>query len=208
MAVYACTSTLVNVKAVTRERNPRGQGERLRADLLDAATALIAETGSIEGLSLRGAAKRAGVSPMAVYNHFADKDALVAATVEHCWAEFQAAVGDAAVADEPSARLRQMGEAYVRFATERPAAYAVLFSGAPVLPDAVVGIGMSSFDDLVAVVQEVLDAKGDDRNATFVAVQVHTWVHGIVTLAACAPQEKWPGTAPLLDDLLVRLGLD
>jgi AcrR family transcriptional regulator len=144
---------------------------------------------------------------MAVYNHFADKDALVAATVQHCWTKFQTAVGDAAVDEDPSTRLRQMGEAYVRFATEQPAEYAVLFSGAPVLPDQVVGIGMSAFDDLVAVVQEVLDANGDPRDATFVAVQVHTWVHGIVTLAACAPPEKWPGTEPLLDDLLVRLGL-
>jgi AcrR family transcriptional regulator len=201
------TSTLVNVKAVTRERNPRGQGERLRADLLRAAVALIAETGSIDGLTLRGAAKRAGVSPMAVYNHFADKDALVAATVQHCWTKFQTAVGDAAVDEDPSTRLRQMGEAYVRFATEQPAEYAVLFSGAPVLPDQVVGIGMSAFDDLVAVVRDVLAANGEDRDPTFVAVQVHTWVHGIVTLAACAPQEHWPGTEPLLDEVMTRLGL-
>ena len=195
------------MKAVTRARNPRGQGERLRVDLLDAAVALIAETGSIEGLSLRGAAKRAGVSPMAVYNHFADKDALVEATVEHCWDQFRAAVGLAAVGDDPSDRLRRMGEAYVRFAIEQPGEYAVLFSPAPLLPDRVVGIGMSAFDDLVALVAEVLDAKGDDRDPTFVAVQVHTWVHGIVTLAACAPQQVWPGTDPLLDDLLIRLGL-
>ena len=73
------------MKAVTRERNPRGQGERLRVDLIDAAVDLIAETGSVDGVSLRAAAKRAGVSPMAVYNHFADKDALLVAAVEHCW---------------------------------------------------------------------------------------------------------------------------
>jgi DNA-binding transcriptional regulator YbjK len=49
------------VKAVTRERNPRGQGDRLRVDLLEAAVELIAETGSVQGVSLRAAAKRAGV---------------------------------------------------------------------------------------------------------------------------------------------------
>jgi AcrR family transcriptional regulator len=144
---------------------------------------------------------------MAVYNHFADKDALVRATVEHCWEQFRAAVGQAAVGDDPSARLRAMGDAYVRFGLEQPGEYAVLFSPAPVLPDPVVGIGMSAFDDLVSVIRDVLDANGDDRDPAFVAVEVHTWVHGIVTLAACAPQEHWPGTEPLLDEVMLRLGL-
>ena len=91
------------MKAVTRERNPRGQGDRLRADLLDATVDLIAETGSVDGVSLRAAAKRAGVSPMAVYNHFEDKDALLEAAVEHCWDEFQAALAEAMVDPDPAA---------------------------------------------------------------------------------------------------------
>ena len=195
------------MKAVTRERNPRGQGERLRVDLIDAAVDLIAETGSVDGVSLRAAAKRAGVSPMAVYNHFADKDALLVAAVEHCWDEFQAAIAVTLDEPEPSARLRAAGDAYVRFALEHPGRYAVMFSGTRNLPERAVPIGMSAFDTLVAMVADILDARHDGRDPAFVAVQVHTWIHGMVSLLGCAPDGPWPSTDTLLDDLMVRLGL-
>ncbi|MET0665486.1 MAG: TetR/AcrR family transcriptional regulator [Acidimicrobiales bacterium] len=195
------------MKAVTRERNPRGQGERLRVDLIDAAVDLIAETGSVDGVSLRAAAKRAGVSPMAVYNHFADKDALLVAAVEHCWDEFQAAIAATLDEPEPSARLRAAGDAYVRFALEHPGRYAVMFSGTRNLPERAVPIGMSAFDTLVAMVADILDARHDGRDPAFVAVQVHTWIHGMVSLLGCAPDGPWPSTDALLDDLMVRLGL-
>ncbi|MET0160588.1 MAG: TetR/AcrR family transcriptional regulator [Acidimicrobiales bacterium] len=195
------------MKAVTRERNPRGQGERLRVDLIDAAVDLIAETGSVDGVSLRAAAKRAGVSPMAVYNHFADKDALLVAAVEHCWDEFQAAIAVTLDVPEPSARLRAAGDAYVRFALDHPGRYAVMFSGTRNLPERAVPIGMSAFDTLVAMVADILDARHDGRDPAFVAVQVHTWIHGMVSLLGCAPDGPWPSTDALLDDLMVRLGL-
>ena len=195
------------MKAVTRERNPRGQGERLRVDLIDAAVDLIAETGSVDGVSLRAAAKRAGVSPMAVYNHFADKDALLVAAVEHCWDEFQAAIAVTLDEPEPSARLRAAGDAYVRFALEHPGRYAVMFSGTRNLPERAVPIGMSAFDTLVAMVADILDARHDGRDPAFVAVLVHTWIHGMVSLLGCAPDGPWPSTDTLLDDLMVRLGL-
>ena len=195
------------MKAVTRERNPRGQGERLRVDLIDAAVELIAETGSVDGVSLRAAARRAGVSPMAVYNHFADKDALLVAAVEHCWDEFQAAIAATLDEPEPSARLRAAGDAYVRFALEHPGRYAVMFSGTRNLPERAVPIGMSAFDTLVAMVADILDARHDGRDPAFVAVQVHTWIHGMVSLLGCAPDGPWPSTDTLLDDLMVRLGL-
>ena len=195
------------MKAVTRERNPRGQGDRLRVDLLDATVDLIADAGSVDGVSLRAAAKRAGVSPMAVYNHFEDKDALLEAAVEHCWQEFQGALAEAMVDPDPVVRLRAAGAAYVRFALERPGQYAVMFSGTANLPERPEAIGMSAFDDLVAMVAEILDANDDDRDPTFVALQVHTWIHGIVTLVACAPEMAWPPMDALLDDLMVRLGL-
>lgn len=195
------------MKAVTRERNPRGQGERLRVDLIDAAVDLIAETGSVDGVSLRAAAKRAGVSPMAVYNHFADKDALLVAAVEHCWDEFQAAIAATLDEPEPSARLRAAGDAYVRFALEHPGRYAVMFSGTRNLPERAAPIGMSAFDTLVAMVADILDLHHDGRDPAFVAVQVHTWIHGMVSLLGCAPDGPWPSTDALLDDLMVRLDL-
>lgn len=196
------------MKAVTRERNPRGQGDRLRADLLDATVDLIAESGSVDGVSLRAAAKRAGVSPMAVYNHFADKDALLDAAVEHCWDRFQEAVDLRLGTDDPSAQLRGAGSRYLRFALDQPGTYAVLFSSQGGLPERTAPIGMSAFDALVALVAEILDALDDDRDPTFVALEVHTWIHGIASLMGCAPEMPWPEREALLDEIIVRLGLD
>ena len=60
-----------------RPRNARGQGAQLRDDLLDATLAGLAVTGDPEDVSIRGVAKTTGVSPTAVYQHFADRDALI-----------------------------------------------------------------------------------------------------------------------------------
>ena len=51
-------------ESVPRTRNPRGEGDRLRGELLDAATDLMAETGDIAKVSLRAIAARAGVGDL------------------------------------------------------------------------------------------------------------------------------------------------
>lgn len=111
-----------------RPRSPRGEGERLRATLLDVATQMLSEVHDIDRLSIRGVTARAGVSPTALYIHFADKDALVEAIKQRCFTALrewvEAAGRDAA---DPRARLMTMGQAYLAFARERPGWYAVCF---------------------------------------------------------------------------------
>ena len=166
----------------------------------------MAETG--EAVSLRAIAARAGVSPTAVYRHFDDHLDLLRAAVLYCWSEFDSALTTAMAADpDPHARFRNTGEAYVRFAMEQPGKYQVLFANRI---DLGMGsaVGMTSFDSLVAMVAEVLDAIGDDREPFFVAVQVHTWIHGMVDLYSRNPGMKWPSIQALLDDFPARLGLE
>ena len=63
---------------MARARNPRGTGEKLRAELLDAADALLVESGDPAKVTVRGVAATVGVAPNAVYLHFADREALLA----------------------------------------------------------------------------------------------------------------------------------
>ena len=49
-----------------RQRNPRGTGERLRDELIDAAVRVLAARGDTERLSIRAVAAEAQVSPPAV----------------------------------------------------------------------------------------------------------------------------------------------
>jgi AcrR family transcriptional regulator len=95
----------------------------LRAALIDAAETLLDAGGDI---SLREAARMAGVSPTAAYRHFADKDALLAALAVRGFREFGLALGEAA-ARNPGHELAARGRAYIRFALARPGRFRLMF---------------------------------------------------------------------------------
>jgi AcrR family transcriptional regulator len=191
-----------------RERNPRGHGDHLRIELLDAAAELMAEKGDVDAISLRAIAARAGVSPTAVYRHFDDHLDLLRAAVVYCWEEFERALveSDAGLTD-PYDRLRASGDAYVRFAMEQSGKYHVLFSNKIDVQFEGTPVGVSTFEMLVDKVATILQAREDDRDPRFVAVQVHTWMHGIVDLIGRHGDFEWPPPEVLLTDLQERLGL-
>src|SRR5271165_2056297 len=108
-------------------RGPRHQPKRyhhgdLRRVLIDAALDLV-EAGGAEGLSVREAARRAGVSPGAPFRHFESRAALMTAVAEEAQRRFRAEI-DAALADAPAgdplARFRSFGRAYLRWAMRNP----------------------------------------------------------------------------------------
>jgi len=205
-----------------RQRYARGEGDRLRSDLLEAATELMAEHGTIDGISLRAVARRAGVSPTAVYRHFDDHLDLLRESVAQSWKHFYEIMLEAAdSSDDPYEAFQAAGGAYVRFAMEHQGEYRVLFSNrihldmsdvelphSMVPPDGVNDAGMSAFQVLVGPISAILDRNDDDRDPFFVAVQVHTWIHGMVDLMGCHPDAPWPAIDPLLEGLTAALGLD
>lgn len=83
----------------TRPRNRRGQGERLREEICEAAQGMLDELGDDEALSLRAVAREVGIAATSVYLHFADRDALVLAVLER----FQRQTAEAADAAEATA---------------------------------------------------------------------------------------------------------
>ena len=95
----------------------------LPAALLRAAGRTLEKRG-IGALSLREAARHAGVSHNAPYRHFPDREALLVALA----AEGFAMLGER-LRGQPG---RAMGEAYVRFALEQPQRFRLMFGG--VLP--------------------------------------------------------------------------
>lgn len=100
----------------------------LRAALLDAAVALLAEHG-VAGLSLRDCARRAGVSHAAPYRHFASKEALLAAIASQGFGWlYDAGVAAMAPHTDPVVRLDAYGHAYVRFALAHPQHFRLMFT--------------------------------------------------------------------------------
>ena len=102
----------------------------LRRVLIDAAMDLVGEGGA-DAVSVREAARRAGVSPGAPFRHFASRDALMAAVAEEAQRRFRAEI-DATLAkvpvDDPLARFRALGLAYMRWAIKNPTHFEVISS--------------------------------------------------------------------------------
>ena len=99
----------------------------LRQALIDAALELVREGGG-EAVSVREAARRAGVSPGAPFRHFPTRTALMTAVAEESMRRFRAQI-DAALVEEPAEqplrRLRAITLAYLRWAMRNPAYFEV-----------------------------------------------------------------------------------
>ncbi|WP_424810776.1 TetR/AcrR family transcriptional regulator [Roseococcus sp. YIM B11640] len=97
----------------------------LRAALIEAGETLL-DAGGDGAVSLREAARMAGVSATAAYRHFADKDALLAALAVRGFRAFGQALGEAAAGTKGNPLYAQ-GRAYVRFALARPGRFRLMF---------------------------------------------------------------------------------
>jgi len=198
----------MSTTARRRKRNPRGEGERLRAALIDACGELLLERGTADGLSIRAVTARAGVSPTALYLHFADLDELLRTVCDEAFEELVAFLVEAASHEDgdPRRTLRAMGRAYIDFADQRPGLYRILFATparglAP--PEGGEDPGIAAFDALVAATRGCV-ARGVDAEAA--AVQLWTGLHGYVALRSVMPKVKpglpWPAPDEFLDGLL------
>lgn len=115
----------------------------LREALVEAGLQLLEEMDRAD-LSLRELARRVGVSANAVYHHFANKEALLAALAAEGFRRLGQAQlnppASAASAAAPSAKgagngpvvrspLHQAGLAYVRFAIDHPGLFRLMYGG-------------------------------------------------------------------------------
>jgi AcrR family transcriptional regulator len=107
---------------------PRYHHGDLRAALLRAGEEELAEKG-YAGFTLRGTAKRAGVSHAAPAHHFRDSGALLTALAARGFARLTAAMrkAQAAAPSDPAAQLVASGIGYLRFGLANPALLQLMF---------------------------------------------------------------------------------
>ncbi|GAA1793834.1 TetR/AcrR family transcriptional regulator [Leucobacter iarius] len=96
----------------------------LRTALLDAASEML-EAG--EPFSLRAVARRAEVSQTAPYRHFADREALESALAVRGFHELRERLSLTGAPADSEDELVGFAVAYVRFALDRPALFALMF---------------------------------------------------------------------------------
>jgi AcrR family transcriptional regulator len=172
--------------APSRKRPDRYHHGDLRRALLQAAVRTIQREG-VDGLTLRGVGSTLGVSRTALYRHFTDKAALLAAVAAE---GFRMLREQTAQAWEDGGRglrgFEAMGAAYVRFAVSHPSHYRVMFgadvSGAEHAQLAEEGGGaFRVLVDALTSLQEQKLARRDDTR--LMALYVWATVHGVAMLA-------------------------
>ncbi len=180
-----------------------------RSRLIAAAVDLMVEHGSVDKVSLRSVAAGAGVSPTAVYRHFAGHEELLTSTTIWCWERFDEAVnGATADVEDPVEMLRAQCLAYLEFAQHQPGIYRVIFSNVGAVGTVRDDVGLPIFAKLVGTVRAALEAKGDDRKPLVVALEVFSWVHGIADLRLVSVGLPFPTIDAQVESLVLSLRLD
>jgi AcrR family transcriptional regulator len=186
-----------------RRRNPRGQGDRLRSDIIEAASRLLADP-TAPPLTLRGVARAAGVAATSVYLHFDDTEALILAIADRHFGELvkaQQAACDAAAT--PRDVVHAIALAYCEFGLANPGLYQVMFGRPlPVSADPTQIPGRAAFEQRTEAVAAYL-AGGAPGAAFAASVLIWQLLHGTVSLRISRAVFPWP---PLADT--VAKGVD
>jgi AcrR family transcriptional regulator len=189
----------------------------LRRVLIDAALKL-AEEGGPEAVSVREAARRAGVSPGAPFRHFNSRAALMTAVAEEAQRRFRAEIEAAlkeAPARHPLKRFRAFGIAYLRWAMKNPAHFEIISSGRHF--DHGVAAELSRDNaELIALTERILAeaaAAGSLRAADLKAVQIagRALVYGFARMKIDGHFPRWgvaDGKVDRMAEAVVDLFID
>ena len=160
----------------------------LSSALLDAAEDELRESG-VEGFSLRGVAKRAGVSHAAPSHHYGDINGLLTALAARgferfiqCQREFRSKAPN-----NPRSQLEASGVGYVAFATENPALFRLMFtSDRPNFEDPqLLSTAELAFEELVSHVSRLTkDESSAKKDGPMMVDVAASWAisHGLADL--------------------------
>lgn len=181
----------------------------LKQALVEAALVLIEERGPT-GFTLSEAAKRAGVTPAAVYRHFAGREDLIAEAARQGYVIFADVMEYAYKDGQPSAlaAFEATGRAYLAFARKYPGHYIAMFeSGISVnhSPDLAI-VARRARDVLERAAEELSKHIPPEKRPPPAMFSAHIWAlsHGVVELFA----RNNPGTqAPFPPEDLLETGI-
>lgn len=193
-----------------RPRNVRGEGEKLRGEIVDAAVKVLSALGPEEQFSLRSVAKRAKIAAPSIYIHFADRNALLLAVLEKLFAE-QVAIRAAAEADAAKSgggaweRLLARSVATVRFGLENPGHYKALFEGriVPRLDDPrIAALSRPLQERSIELIREI-PHQGERVSNDVERLTLLLWsgLHGVISLRINKPLPDGPPATELAEQI-------
>jgi len=180
------------------ERQKR-EKDKLRSRILEAAKEIISEEGH-DALTIRKIGLRIEYSPMALYNHFADKRAILLALAHEVFLKLEKALPKPVPGQSPLVTLRVALLAYIDFGLKHSTEYEIVFmtrlsekpasSGSAAISDPIgneMG-GRIAFERLVGYVQECIGAGAIEGDPFALARILWVGIHGCVSLQIALPQ--------------------
>jgi len=199
-----------------RQRNPWGQGDRLRDEIIDGATAILERTGNESSITLRAVCREIGVTPPSISRFFTDPAQVIDLVVSRELGQMRDSMAAASEANngDPVAQLFAVIRAVYDLGRAHPNRYRVIFERrflplwdekglvmtetAPLITESF-GLVVSALTDCVAI--------GASTSTDVFADCVAVWcgVHGLVALPSAITTFPWPDLDNLLDKMVTRL---
>ena len=177
----------------TRQRNPRGQGERLRDDIIEAASRLLADPAA-PPLTLRAVAREVGVAATSVYLRFDSIESLIVAVADRRFGEL-VKLQDQSQDPDPCRAVRAGCLAYCEFGLAYPGHYQVMFTNPLPMPEHMTPEqfpGWMAFQQLIDRVAACIGTDPQDPQAFFTSQLIWQQLHGIVSLRISRSKFPWP----------------
>jgi AcrR family transcriptional regulator len=156
-----------------------------RARILAATLELMERAGGADSVTMRGVAHAVGVTPMAIYKHFQDRDALLRAVSAAEYPRIARYFARANARKEVPGLRGMLG--YLDYAIDHPQLFRYMFSGhradAFSFPNDIEDDKSPTFNVLQGVVSELMEQRvfgRDDVGETALCIWAHA--HGLVTL--------------------------
>lgn len=193
----------------------------LRAAVIEATVRLVEERGA-EHVTVREAARRAGVSSGAPFRHFPTKVALMTAVAEEGMTQLATAIDHrlSQMEDSPFIRLSAIGDAYFRWAVGNPTHYRVLgdrplidFEGSRVLSGHAAAI-RETMRQLIAAAFDAGRLRPCDPD--LVHLQARALAYGLARMHVDAHLREWDipreravaAMRSVMDDYIISLARD
>jgi AcrR family transcriptional regulator len=115
-----------NLEACGRDCTVRERNEYLRTKILEEAIGMVAREG-VSHTTMRALARRLGISPATLYQHFRNKQHLQREIALHGIERLHEAMSPAADIEDPFEALREMSLRYIQFGLSNPELYQLMY---------------------------------------------------------------------------------
>ncbi|WP_067675587.1 TetR/AcrR family transcriptional regulator [Nocardia miyunensis] len=186
-----------------RVRNRRGEGGRLREEIVTAAAEMLDETGDPSVITLRSIARRVGIAAPSIYRHFPDQSAIILEVLRNAFAELDEwlRVAMDAAGDTPREQLLALCQGYLEYASEHPGRYLIMFGGTwlpnlnetAVTAEDLATLGQATMRRLTEALESCVNAGCSTSTDTF-ADMVALWIglHGLAHQRLSTQAFPWP----------------